>query len=100
MVDYFFFFSVGICYINNHSKKLKNTDLVYSNLRGVEMDKNILTRKEVAEYLGISLSKFATVQKEISCIKFGGVIRFRKEDIDEWLNSKLKEGVKQELQTL
>lgn len=41
-----------------------------------------MTRKEAAEYLGVSLSHFATFQNKISQIRLGANVRFRKEDID------------------
>ena len=45
--------------------------------------------KALSEYLQIKVSTLYawTSQKKIPCIKIHGVIRFRKEEIDEWLDS-------------
>lgn len=48
--------------------------------------KEIMTRKEAAEYIQISLSKFSKIQKDIKCIRIGKSIRFRKSDVDDYLD--------------
>lgn len=50
--------------------------------------KEIMTRKEAAEYIGVSLSKFAQFQNEINQIRIGKNVRFRKSEIDKYLISK------------
>ena len=50
--------------------------------------KEIMTRKEVAEYLGISTSYLSRIQHEIRQIRIGRSLRFRKVDIDEYIKSK------------
>lgn len=52
--------------------------------------KEIMTRKEAAEYIQISLSQFAKIQKDIRHIQIGKVVRFRKCDIDEYLEGKIE----------
>ncbi len=52
------------------------------------MDKEILTRKEAADYIGICLSSFAKIQNQISQIKIGRNVRFYKKDIDIFLEKK------------
>lgn len=48
--------------------------------------KEIMTRKEAAVYLGISLSQFAaTIQPNVKQIRIKRNVRFRKSDIDEYL---------------
>lgn len=47
--------------------------------------KSIMTRKEAAEYMGICLASFAKIQHKIKCIRLGRSIRFRKIDIDAFL---------------
>ena len=51
------------------------------------MDDMLLTVKEAAEYLRISPWTLYRWQKEkcIPVMKVGGVNRFRKRDLDEWL---------------
>ena len=56
------------------------------------MDKEILTRKEAADYIGICLSSFAKIQNQISQIKIGRNVRFYKKDIDIFLEKKKVEG--------
>lgn len=47
--------------------------------------KEIMTRKEAAAYIGISLASFAKIQKDIKSIHIGKSIRFRKDQIDVYL---------------
>lgn len=56
------------------------------------MNKEILTRKEAADYIGICLSSFAKIQNQISQIKIGRNVRFYKKDIDIFLEKKKVEG--------
>ena len=58
------------------------------------MNKEILTRKEAADYIGICLSSFAKIQNQISQIKIGRNVRFYKKDIDIFLEKKKVEGHK------
>lgn len=51
--------------------------------------KEIMTRREAAEYIQISLSQFAKIQKDIKHIKIGKIVRFKKCDIDDYLESKV-----------
>lgn len=53
------------------------------------MDREIMTRKEAAEYIGISLAAFAKLQNEIPHIKLGKSVRFFKKHIDEFLERKV-----------
>lgn len=50
--------------------------------------KEIMTRKEAAAYIGISLAKFAQIQNDIVQIRIGKNVRFRKSEIDKYLTSK------------
>ena len=59
------------------------------------MNKEILTRKEAADYIGICLSSFAKIQNQISQIKIGRNVRFYKKDIDIFLEKKKVEGHEQ-----
>ena len=56
------------------------------------MNKEILTRKEAADYIGICLSSFAKIQNQISQIKIGRNVRFYKKDIGIFLEKKKVEG--------
>lgn len=49
------------------------------------MEKEVFTRKEAAEYIGISLSTFAKIQNKIKQIRIGKSVRFFKKDINEFL---------------
>lgn len=53
--------------------------------------KEIMTRKEAANYIGVSLSTFAKFQNEIKQIRIGKNVRFRKSEIDKFLTT--KEGI-------
>lgn len=49
-----------------------------------------MTRKEVAQYIGISLAKLAMIQSDIKHMKIGRVVRFRKEDVDAYISEHSK----------
>lgn len=50
-----------------------------------------MTRQEAADYLQISLSTFAkNIQSELPRIKLGKNVRFRKSDIDKYLEGKVE----------
>lgn len=60
------------------------------------MDTDIMTIKEVASYLKIT-EKTAyrlTADGEIPGFKVGGAWRFRKQEIDAWIEERLKSGGK------
>ena len=60
------------------------------------MDTDIMTIKEVASYLKIT-EKTAyrlTADGEIPGFKVGGAWRFRKQEIDVWIDERLKSGRK------
>lgn len=62
------------------------------------MDTDIMTIKEVASYLKIT-EKTAyrlTADGEIPGFKVGGAWRFRKQEIDAWIDERLKSGGKSE----
>lgn len=59
--------------------------------------KEIMTRKEAAEYLGVSLRYFSTFQNKIKQFRLGTdkrFVRFRKIDIDEFAASQLEDHCK------
>jgi len=50
-----------------------------------------LTQKQAAEYLEISKSKFYLIKDHIPCIKLPySVSRYRKEDLDKWVEENKK----------
>ena len=51
------------------------------------MDDKLMTLKEVADYLRISVWTLYRWQskKQVPVIKMGGLNRFRKSEIDQWL---------------
>jgi excisionase family DNA binding protein len=62
------------------------------------MDTDIMTIKDVASYLKIT-EKTAyrlTADGEIPGFKVGGAWRFRKHEIDAWIDERLKSGGKSE----
>lgn len=62
------------------------------------MDTDIMTIKEIASYLKIT-QKTAyrlTADGEIPGFKVGGAWRFRKQEIDAWINHRLKSSGKNE----
>lgn len=53
------------------------------------MDNNILTKKELSEYFKCSIGMINNLMKEdLPYIKLGRNVKFKKEDIDLYLNSK------------
>ena len=54
-----------------------------------EMEKDILTIKELGEYLGMKVSNLylKVERREIPYFQIGRLLRFRKFDIDTWLDS-------------
>lgn len=48
-------------------------------------EKEIFTRKQAAEYIGICLASFAKIQNKIPQIRIGKNVRFFKNDIDIYL---------------
>lgn len=56
------------------------------------MEDEILTRKEAAAWLKVSLSHFSKIQNNIKQIKLGKSVRFRKSDIEEYLKSVTEKG--------
>lgn len=60
---------------------------------GLEQYKQIMTRKEAAEYIGFSagtLAVWASTKKyAIKSFKVGRSIRYRKEDLDHFINQGL-----------
>jgi len=59
----------------------------YKYLKGEDM-KKFLTSQQVAEYLGISLSKLykLTMKKKIPHVKLFGRLRFNIAEVNEWLD--------------
>lgn len=55
------------------------------------LEKNYLTVKEVAQYLGMKTSTVYALVPEIPHYRIGNLIRFRKEDIDAWMATKREE---------
>ena len=57
--------------------------------------KHLLTPRDAADYIGVTIGTLAvwrcTHRYAIPYIKVGGQIKYRREDLDEWLNSRLKE---------
>lgn len=53
-----------------------------------QMAKNYLTVKEVAQYLGMKASTVYTWVPEMPHYRVGNLIRFRKEDVDAWMETK------------
>lgn len=56
--------------------------------------KEIMTRQEAAEYLGVSLSHFSTFQNQIKQLRLGANVRFRKIDIDEFVEQNMQKRCK------
>lgn len=50
--------------------------------------REIMTRKEAADYIGICLTSFSKIQHEIPQIRIGKNVRFKKTDIENWLETK------------
>ncbi len=51
-------------------------------------DNKFMTIKQVAQYLGMKLSTMYTKVNEIPHYRVGHLIRFSKEDVDRWMESK------------
>jgi excisionase family DNA binding protein len=54
----------------------------------VAVDKAFLTIEEVSQYPGIKASTLYAWVSEIPHYKIGHLLRFRKEDIDKWMETK------------
>lgn len=52
------------------------------------MEQGYLTVKEVAQYLGMKTSTVYTLVPEIPHYRIGNLIRFRKDDVDAWMETK------------
>ena len=52
------------------------------------MDKGYLTVKEVAQYLGMKTSTIYAWAPEMPHYKIGNLLRFKKEDLDAWMETK------------
>lgn len=48
----------------------------------------IMTIPEAAKYLGMSVSKFKQISKDIKRIKLGRLVKFDVEDLNDYLRSK------------
>jgi excisionase family DNA binding protein len=62
-----------------------------SNLNSLFFEKQrLLTVKDVAEFLQCSLQHIYNLvwRREIPFVKIGGLLRFRKEELIEWLHRK------------
>ena len=62
------------------------------------MSEDILTIREVAEYLKVTeKTVYGLAQKrKIPCFKVGGQWRFRREDLDAWIEDQQKEPAQKE----
>ena len=47
-----------------------------------------LTRQEAAKYIGVGISTFKKIQKDIRFIKIGRRVLFDTKDLDDYLESK------------
>lgn len=56
----------------------------------------VMTLKEVAKYLGVHEMTVYRLLKagKVPATKVGGQWRFKKDILDQWLNSRMKEGMK------
>lgn len=56
------------------------------------MENNLLTTKQASEYLGITVGSLAvwrtTKRYNIPYIKVGALIKYKKSDLDQWLESR------------
>ncbi|GHH96658.1 excisionase family DNA-binding protein [Neobacillus kokaensis] len=61
------------------------------------MERQTLSAKEAAKYIGISywLILDITKRKEIPCIRVGSRVLFRKDALDDWMEEKEHESVQQ-----
>ena len=63
------------------------------------MQTNILRTREAAAYLGLSkptLERFRTLGGGPKFAKLGAAVRYRKADLDEWLESRLVRSTSEE----
>lgn len=60
------------------------------------VEKGVMTSKEASEYLGISLpTLYRYINRDkIPCFRLGNQWRFKKEVLDEWIEERIREGVK------
>ncbi|MCX5814013.1 MAG: helix-turn-helix domain-containing protein [Proteobacteria bacterium] len=58
------------------------------------MEKGFLTIEEVSQYLSVKISTLYARVSEIPHYKVGSLLRFKKEDIDAWMESKRQPSVK------
>ena len=60
-----------------------------------QINKHFLNSKELAAYFGVSLKTIyrRIENRELPFYKIGGCIRFKKEDVDNYLNKVLVESV-------
>ena len=71
--------------------------------KGVEQKRqsNLLSRKEVAEYLGVTVHTLAvwkcTGRYNLPCVKIGGLAKYRKEDLDDFILSRTTGLVRKEV---
>ncbi len=56
------------------------------------MDKEFLSIKEVAEYLNVKTSTLYTWIDDIPHYRVGRLVRFKKRDIDAWMDARRREG--------
>lgn len=59
-------------------------------------NKDLLTPRDAADYIGVTIATLAvwrcTGRYAIPYVKVGGRVRYRKTDLDAWLDSRLKDG--------
>jgi len=62
----------------------------------ITKQKELLSTEETAEFLGISKNTLYEwiVQKRIPHIKVGRLVKFKRDDLDEWLKKRKKEEYK------
>lgn len=63
----------------------------------VESGRGYLTVKEVARYLGMKTSTIYAWVPEIPHYKVGNLLRFKKEDVDAWMETKREGGEAQKI---
>ena len=63
----------------------------------VESGGGYLTVKEVAQYLGMKTSTVYAWVREIPHYKVGNLIRFKREDVDAWMETKREGGEAQKI---
>ena len=58
----------------------------------------VMTTVEAAEYVGLkkpTMERFRFLGQGPAYCKLGGAVRYRKKDLDEWLNSRLVSSVEE-----